>query len=152
MITDPISNHQADLGDPLNDREATYRKLVSRRLMEELRYKIYDSVVNHHNYRDPYYSATRLAEDIGTNVRYVSAVIRVQFHCNYTTFVNRYRVEEAKQLLVSRRHAERTIEEIGFMAGFAHRQSFHVAFVKYVGETPNAYREKMIENANQNPK
>ena len=87
-------------------------------------------------------AAQQLAKDLQTNVRYISAVVRVQFHTNYSTFVNRYRVEEAMSILTDQRYSERTIEEVGDMVGFAHRQSFHTAFLKHVGMTPNAYRSQ----------
>ena len=38
--------------------------------------------------------------------------------------------------------ADKNVEEISTMVGFANRQSFYAAFYKNVGETPNGYRKK----------
>lgn len=123
-------------------KETSYRKLVRPRLMDELKDGILEQLVVKKKYRDCNYTAQQLAKDLQTNVRYISAVVRVQFHTNYSTFVNRYRVEEAMSILTDQRYSERTIEEVGDMVGFAHRQSFHTAFLKHVGMTPNAYRSQ----------
>ncbi len=122
------------------DKEAIYRKLVSPQLMDKLREAILTKLVLEKKYRDSAYTARQLAIDIKTNVRYVSAVIRVQFHTNYSSLVNKFRIEEAMALLTDQRYAELNIEEISDMVGFAHRQSFHTAFLKFVGTTPKVYR------------
>jgi AraC-like DNA-binding protein len=122
------------------EKEASYRSLVRPQLMEELKEKILEKLLVRKLYRNSGYTAKQLAVDLGTNVRYVSAVIRVQFHTNYSTLVNKYRVEEAMSLLTDQRYDEHSVEEIGDMVGFAQRQSFHSYFQKYVGMTPRAYR------------
>ena len=69
-------------------KEANYRKLVRPRLMEQLRDQIIDTLLLKKKYRVPTYSAAQLAADLNTNIRYISAVIRVQFHMNYASLVN----------------------------------------------------------------
>lgn len=141
--------------DIQEEKEATYRKLVRPRLMDELKEKIFERLVVQKKYKDANYTARRLAEEIHSNVRYVSAVIRVQYHTNYSTFVNQYRVEEAMALLTDQRYDHLNIEDIGYMVGFAHRQSFYTAFQKYAGTTPNAYRmryQQEFANSKKNNK
>lgn len=122
------------------EKEAFYRKLVRPKLMDELRDKILTKLLVEKKYKVSGYTARQLAEELQTNVRYISAVIRVQFHTNYTTLVNKYRVEEAMALLTDQRYEDLNVEDIGDMVGFVHRQSFHTAFLKYAGTTPKAYR------------
>ena len=122
------------------EKEAAYRSLVSPRLMDEMQEKIMNIVVMQKKYRDKDYSAKRLAEDLGTNTRYISAVVNVRFHMNYTSFVNKYRIEEAMTLLVDKRYQDLRMEEISDMVGFANRQSFYASFFKIMGITPREYR------------
>ncbi len=124
------------------DKEANYRRLVRPRKMDQLKEEIQTKLIHEKKYRVGDYTARKLAEELHTNVRYISAVIRVHHHTNYNTFVNRLRVEEAMMLLTDPRYAELNVEEIGNMVGFLHRQSFHSAFQKFVGTSPHAYREK----------
>jgi AraC-like DNA-binding protein len=121
-------------------KEANYRRLVRPRMMDHLRDRILEQIVVKKRYRDSGYTARQLAADLQTNVRYVSAVVRVQFHTNYSTFINRYRIEEAMSILTDQRYAHLKIEDISDMVGFVHRQSFYLAFQKFAGMTPKAYR------------
>ena len=99
-----------------------------------------NTIVMQKNYRDKDYSAKRLAEDLGTNTRYISAVVNVRFHMNYTSFVNKYRIEEAMTILVDKRYQDLRMEEVSDMVGFANRQSFYASFFKIMGITPREYR------------
>jgi AraC-like DNA-binding protein len=123
-------------------KEASYRKLVNPQLMEQLKEKILHELLVRKKYRDHGYTARDLAHDLETNTRYISAAVRVHFHTNYSTLVNKYRVEEAMSALTDSRYAHLSVEEIGDMVGFEHRQSFHTAFAKYAGITPKAYRKQ----------
>ena len=123
-------------------KEALYRRLVSPRMMDELKAKIVTELVVKQKFKDPHYTAAQLAEELDTNTRYISAVVRVRFHTTFTNLVNKMRVEEAMFLLADSRYNELSIEEIGSMAGFLHRQSFHTAFTRFAGTTPNAFRQE----------
>jgi AraC-like DNA-binding protein len=122
------------------EKEAAYRSLVSPKLMDEMQEKIMNIIVMQKKYRDKDYSAKRLAEDLGTNTRYISAVVNVRFHMNYTSFVNKYRIEEAMTILVDKRYQDLRMEEVSDMVGFANRQSFYASFFKIMGITPREYR------------
>lgn len=126
-------------------KEAAYRTLVSHQLMDDLKEKILQVIVMQKKYKDKEYSAKKLAEDLGTNTRYISAVVNVQFHMNYTSFVNKFRIEEAMTLMVDRRYQDLTIEEVSDMVGFANRQSFYASFFKFMKMTPRDYRMQHYE-------
>ena len=122
------------------EKEAHYRSLVSPRLMDEMKEKILNIIDMQKKYKDKDYSAKKLAEDLGTNTRYVSAVVNVRFHMNYASFVNKYRIEEAMSILVDKRYHSLRMEEVSDMVGFANRQSFYASFFKINGITPREYR------------
>ena len=122
------------------EKEAAYRSLVSPRLMDEMKEKILNIIVMQKKYKDKDYSAKKLAEDLGTNTRYVSAVVNVRFHMNYTSFINKYRIEEAMSILVDKRYQDLRMEEVSDMVGFANRQSFYASFYKQMKMTPREYR------------
>lgn len=131
----------ADLKFEIDEaKEANYRKLVNPQLMDELKEKIQYALVVKKKYKDASYTARQLAIDLDTNPRYLSAVVRVRFHTNYSSLVNKYRIEDAMSALTDSRYKDLSVEEIGEMVGFVHRQSFHNAFQKYAGTTPKAYR------------
>jgi AraC-like DNA-binding protein len=122
------------------EKEAVYRSLVSPKLMDEMKDRILEIIVMQKKYKDKDYSAKKLADDLGTNTRYISAVVNVRFHMNYTSFVNKFRIEEAMAILVDRRYQDLRIEEVSDMVGFSNRQSFYASFYKLMGMTPRDYR------------
>ena len=122
------------------ERDANYCSLVSPAVMDELKERILDVVVMQKKFKDKNYSARQLAKDLGTNSRYVSAVVNVRFRMNYTTFINKYRIEEAMSILTDKRYEELRMEEVSDMVGFSNRQSFYASFYKIMGVTPRDYR------------
>ncbi len=126
------------------EKEAAYRSLVSPRLMDELRERILEIILIQKKYKDKDYSAKKLAEDLGTNTRYISAVVNVRFHMNYTSFVNKFRIEEAMAILVDKRYQHLNMEDISNMVGFSNRQSFYASFYKINGLTPRDYKIKHL--------
>lgn len=122
------------------EKDVTYLNLVNPTLMDLLMNRIIEFIGHKKMYKEKSYSAKRLAVDIGTNTRYVSAVLNVRFGMNYTSFVNRYRVSEAMQLLKDDQYKNTTMEDISSMVGFANRQSFYAAFYRFEGITPRKYK------------
>ena len=133
---------------PKKEKDAAYRSLISPTLMDDLKERILRVIVMEKKYRDKDYSAKKLAEDLGTNTRYISAVVNVRFHMNYTSFVNKYRIDDAMTLLVDKRYQDLRIEEVSDMVGFSNRQSFYASFFRIVGITPRAYR---LQHLKQHP-
>lgn len=130
---------------PRKENNAAYRSLVNPILMDELKEKILRIILLEKKYKEPHYSAKKLAQELGTNTRYISAVVNVRFHMNYTSFVNKYRIEEAMSILVDKRYQNLRIEEVSDMVGFANRQSFYASFFKFQGITPRDYRLKHLK-------
>jgi len=123
-------------------KDATYRTLVRAELVDELYEQILHKMVVEKKYRDPKYNAQILAKELQTNSRYISAVVNLRFHMNYSCLVNEYRIRESQNLLTDKRYAHLNIEEISSMVGFANRQSFYASFYRILGITPHDYRVK----------
>lgn len=124
------------------EKDAAYRSLIRAELADELYDRIVNIIVVEKRYRDNKFSAKKLATDLRTNTRYISAVINSRFNTNFSCLVNEYRVKEALHKMKDKRYANMTIEEIGHSVGFANRQSFYASFYRIMGETPNCYRKK----------
>lgn len=94
-------------------------------------------------YRDPSYNATRLADDLGVNRRYISAAVAAHTDGgNFTSLVSELRLREVCRMLTSPRYVHYTAEEIGLTAGFSSRQTFYTAFRRKYGITPRQYRRQ----------
>lgn len=127
------------------EKDASYRMQLRPELVDELYDKILEKLIIEKKYRDPDYSARQLAAELGTNSRYVSAVVNLRFQENYSTLVNEFRIREAAYMLVDQRWAGRNVEEIGLAVGFSNRQSFYASFYRMKGITPREYRVQQAE-------
>ena len=127
------------------EKNALYRSLIRAELADELYEKILNIIIIEKRYRNKDFSAKELAKELGTNTRYISAVINSRFNTNFSCLINEYRIKEALHKLTDKRFQEMTIEEIGSLVGFANRQSFYASFYRIMGETPNGYRKRHLE-------
>lgn len=110
--------------------------------------KQYKSAINkilfaQHKYRDPDYSAARLAQDLEIDPRKLSGILTDEFGKSYATLVNQQRIEMAKRLFADKRKRHLLVDDVAVMVGFKNRQSFFAAFRKYTGMTPNNWRTQL---------
>jgi AraC-like DNA-binding protein len=82
------------------------------------------------------------AEHLGTNTRYLSQIINEHYGINFFTFINNFRIEEAKKILITKEGNMYTIEAIANMVGFHSKSSFNTSFKKLTGYTPSDFRNK----------
>lgn len=90
-------------------------------------------------YLDPELSVSRLARQTGMSAKDLSAQINQRHGVHFFDFVNRYRVEHAKALLVE---TDQSVTEIFLGSGFNTKSSFNAAFRRHCGTTPSAYRRE----------
>ncbi|USD25896.1 helix-turn-helix domain-containing protein [Flagellimonas marinaquae] len=90
-------------------------------------------------YKKESLSLSELSALIGTNPKYLSQSINAKLDCNFVDFVNGYRVEEAKRLMLNPANRSFTLEAIGSLAGFTSKSGFFRAFKKATGMTPNQF-------------
>jgi YesN/AraC family two-component response regulator len=71
----------------------------------------------------------------------LSEFINDRIKMSFTSYVNRYRVEEAMQLLQD--HPEQSALSIAFEVGFGSKQRFNTIFKQQTGSTPSEFRKKL---------
>lgn len=118
-----------------------YRAKMRADRADALYLRIRGHLTDGKRYRDPAYTAARLAAELGTNTRYISAAVAVCTGGNYNALVNSLRLRDACQMLRSAKYARLNVEEIGLLAGFSSRQAFYLAFHRMYDCTPREYRQ-----------
>ena len=94
-------------------------------------------------YLNPGLTLTAVAEAVGTSSRNVSEIINKYANQNFASYINNYRVEEAKCLLKTRGKKTKIIS-VAFDAGFNNLSTFNVAFKAMTNLTPSEYRAKYV--------
>lgn len=80
-----------------------------------------------------------LAKEIGITPPQLSEFINSYFDMNFNSFINKYRVEEAKKIILE--NSDKTILNIAFEVGFNSLSVFYKAFIKFENITPAAFRK-----------
>ena len=85
---------------------------------------------------------TDLSNSLSQSPNYISQVINELEGCNFSEFINRYRVEESKRLLQQKDDA--TLIQIAYRAGFNNKVTFNNTFKKFTGLLPSEFRNAVL--------
>lgn len=85
---------------------------------------------------------TQLAQKIDVSIHQLSYLLNKGYGKNFFQYVNSYRVELAKELLLSEQHRHLSVLGIAFEAGFNSKTTFNTAFKKATGLSPSAWQQR----------
>jgi YesN/AraC family two-component response regulator len=73
---------------------------------------------------------------------YISQIVNSSTGNNFATYINHYRVEDAKKFILDKEFQNYSLLAIGLECGFSSKTTYYNSFKKITGLTPNAYRKK----------
>lgn len=91
-------------------------------------------------YRDPNLTMPQVADKLSILNHRLSQVINDHLGKNFPALINEYRIEDAKQMLIS--NDSYTLEAIGYECGFNSKSTFFATFKKQTGLTPSQYKKQ----------
>jgi AraC-like DNA-binding protein len=106
--------------------------------------KLYRHMESREPYLDTSLSMHDLAGQLDMNVRDLSLLINHTLNQHFFDFVNRYRIEKAKELLRDPENHRVTVLEVLYEVGFNSKSSFNTTFKKLTGMTPTQYRKSVV--------
>lgn len=86
-----------------------------------------------------------LADKLAIPAKDLSMTINRHFHNNFYEFINNYRIEEARKMLIDPKHKHKTITDIYLEVGFNSKSVFNTFFKKILKVTPSQYRQEHSE-------
>lgn len=92
-------------------------------------------------FKNPDLSLRIASQELGTNEKYLSQAINAGGEDNFNTFVNRFRINEARRIILEGGHNEIGMEELGLMVGFTNRHTFSRAFTQMAGISPSVFKK-----------
>ncbi|MDR1933266.1 MAG: AraC family transcriptional regulator [Spirochaetales bacterium] len=92
------------------------------------------------HYSDNTMGLERVAEYTGIKASYLSTLFNEKIGEHFVDYLNKYRIEKAKELL---RMTQTTIKEIGHITGFYSDHTFIRVFKKHENCTPGQYRDRI---------
>jgi len=93
-------------------------------------------------YLDPELSLTTLAGRLGINRSYLSQIINEYLGMSFVEYINRFRLEHAKQVLLTLRNRKINILTLSLDVGFNSKASFYRLFKVATGSSPYEFWKK----------
>lgn len=144
-IFDDVLEHQVSDTIELNPIEQLPQ--IPEKQLEEQKAKIDAYLLKHRSYINPKLTLNELAVKLKMPPHVLSKVINEGFGKNFFDFINTYRIEEFKRLLVDPRYQHFTFLGIAYEVGFNSKTAFNRSFKKITQQTPKEYLESLHTGA-----
>ena len=122
-----------------------YKKTgLSKALSLDLKENLLQIMENEKPYHDNDLRLDNLAELLKVSRNQTSQIINEHFNLSFFDFINKYRVEEAVELLINPEDEDVNITHIAYGVGFNNRASFYKAFKKFTNKTPSYFLKHQL--------
>lgn len=98
-------------------------------------------IMKHKRYLDPLFGLHNLALEMGLSDSQLSKIINTYSSYNFSDYINKLRVDYAKNILIDNNYKDYTIIAIGLECGFNSKSTFYTAFKKFTSQTPAVYKK-----------
>ena len=95
-------------------------------------------------YRNDILTLKKTATMLNISHHQLSQLVNERLSMNFNTYINSWRIEEAKKLLVN--SPDKTVLFIAYEVGFNSKSSFYESFTKLTGFTPLEYRKNNLKS------
>lgn len=123
------------------------KNLLSDEDLESIKHRLSLLMEQDKPYLDNDLNLLKLAEMLHSSIHILSYTINEGFGENFSQYVNRYRVEEAKKLLINPDLSHLNMLGIAFQAGFNSKTAFNTTFKKLAGMSPSEYKNLQAKQA-----
>jgi AraC-like DNA-binding protein len=123
-------------------------KRVSENRLNELDTKLQALMNLEKVYLENDLSLPKLANRLDASCNETSFAINELYGDNFYNFINKYRIEEAKTVLLSAKYSQLNILGIAYESGFNSKTTFNTTFKKHTGVSPTEFVKKstILEN------
>ena len=97
-------------------------------------------------FADPNLTIDDLCLILYTNQKYISEAVNINSKTNFSNFLNKFRIEEARRLILNTGLLGLTLEQVMYQSGFKSRTTFNASFKKFTGMTPGQFKKQAEKN------
>jgi len=158
--TEPESEHTVPSVDDFGKRSQSAEQLLNVKRYPKYEYsslkprdlsaygkKLIEYIKKDKPYADNELKLQDIASYLGLPPYQLSQVINTELKTNFYSLINKYRIEEAKRLLIDPNKQHLNILEIAFETGFNSKSAFNTAFKKNSTMTPSQYKQAQIHQS-----
>ncbi len=110
---------------------------------EELLNRLLEYMNHQRPYLDAELTLSSLATGLSISRSQLSSLINEGIGDNFYDFINKYRVEEVKRLMIDPQVKNYNLLGIALEAGFKSKSTFNLIFKRFTGLTPTEYRKNL---------
>jgi AraC-like DNA-binding protein len=122
------------------------RKIIPDEELATLKSQLNQLMQNQKPYLDSELNLIKLSQILNLTPHQLSYLINYGFNENFFHFINRYRVEKAKELLKAEKLNKYSILGIAYESGFNSKTSFNTTFKKMTNQTPSEFKKKSSDS------
>ena len=112
---------------------------LSQKECEEIMTTLTTIIVKDRVYINPEFRLNDMAKSSNISAHKVSQVINRIEGISFSDLINKYRIDEAKKMLVSEKYKSLTILAVAQEVGFNSKSAFYNAFKKHCGISPSTF-------------
>jgi len=131
----------ATIIDETNENNTNRKKIIPEEKLNQIKADLVLMMKTKKPFLDCELNLFKLATEMNISSHILSYVINTGFEENFFQFVNRYRIEEAKKLIIDCTMDHLSILGIGYEVGFNSKTVFNTTFKKMTGKTPSQFKK-----------
>lgn len=112
---------------------------------EKLTQRLTKSMENEKPYLNENLTLKELADKLETSPNNLSQIINERFSKNFYEFINEYRINEVKSLLIDPEYSQYSMLGIAFECGFNSKSTFNSVFKQFTGKTPSEFKKTAFD-------
>ncbi|PJZ70468.1 hypothetical protein CH373_05190 [Leptospira perolatii] len=120
--------------------EHKYRKSMLNKIdLDQIENKLNALMLKSRVFTDEKLSLSELSKQLQITSHQLSEFLNARLGQNFASFLNHYRIEEAKKLLLE--EPDKSILEISLDVGYGNKSTFNAVFRKNTGQNPQEFRK-----------
>jgi AraC-like DNA-binding protein len=140
-IFDLSSQQKADIENEIPENVVVKKEeLIDKNLMLDIAKSLENVMKEAKPFLNKNLSLSILADKLGIRIHVLSFVLNTHYNENFYTYVNKFRIEYCKSLLLTTQKQHLSIEGIALEGGFGSKSTFNTLFKKQTGMTPTQFK------------
>ena len=117
--------------------------MLSAKQVDMVMHKVNEYMKSERPYLDPKFNMNKLCEGIGMNRTYLSLAINTKTGQRFETYINRFRIRDAVELLMEEESSQYTLEYLASRVGFHSKSTFNRSFKQFTGINPSSFQRSI---------
>lgn len=138
------SKEREEIKDIIEENNpAQKQERLSETVLMPLKIRLLDLMEKEKVYLDETLNLPKLADKMDISTHDMSYLLNDGFGQSFFQFVNIYRIEEAKRLLLSDKHSHFNMLGVAYASGFSSKTTFNTTFKKLTNQSPSEFQTTM---------